>query len=329
MEQLRDVVDLGSKFFIELLDDVIRVSSFDLGLFSKIRGDNYESFRDIVANAEHLDHFHVYEKQEQNQESGRALELHTDQGLFIAIVPSIKVAAGGKVDKDEDSFMVALKNGVMANVKLPAQGNVLLFMVGDGSNYLKRHSHYPLRAVPHALSLKPSEAKTVRAWFGRMFFAPNDALISEQGDTFASIIGTVAEARRLNQEFPSLSCSQSTPTTRLLEDPSGHNCSAGTAYCWMSCRAITGDCADEEAICQNSVTGAIWVDCPTCHDMNARNVCPTDAPTASPTTSPTVFSDANIPGATGGPTVISDANLFGHHILVINLGFVLALMILA
>jgi hypothetical protein len=157
-------------------------------------------------------------------------------------------------------------------------------MIGDGSNYMKPASHYPLRAVPHRLVL-PADDQSVRAWFGRMFFAPNDAVLSESTkETFQSLIEIAVETRRLTNEFPSLGCSFVEPSARrILHDATGHNCSHGTAYCWMSCRSTANltSCTDEEVECRNSETGALWVDCPTCHDSKSRLVCPSNVKSSS------------------------------------------------
>jgi hypothetical protein len=261
-----------------LLDTSVRAKQFDLGLLTKKDGGVYHSFDEMIKGAKHLDHFHVYEKR--GHKDQLALDFHTDQGLFIGIVPSIRISEHN-LNKEEDSFMVKLKDNIVAQVRLPENGDVVVFMIGDGSNYLNPHSHYGMRAVPHALHLEASPDKTLRAWFGRMFFAPNDAILTEDM-TFQSIIDTVVKARRLNLEIPSFGCSKTgnIDDRRVLQDHTGNNCSAGTAYCWMGCRSTANlTCEDSEAICQTA-SGDIWQDCDMCHDGTAKLVCPTAAPSA-------------------------------------------------
>jgi hypothetical protein len=219
------------------------------------------------------------------------LALHTDQGLFIAIVPSVRLSKSGSAkqqqqqDDDDASFYIQLSNGRKAHVKLPSNGNCLLFMIGDGSNYLLPNSHFPLRPVPHGLALESSPSEdVVRVWFGRMFFAPNDAILTDKMPTFDGMMQLAVESRRLNENFPVLSCgpssTQQQTQPRALHDVSGHNCSAGFAYCWMACRplgALSSSCNETSVECRNNVTNALWEDCPTCHDRNARLVCPSSS----------------------------------------------------
>lgn len=285
MEFLRTVVDVATKYFVQVLDKAVKHPVFNNGLMRKMDGGSYQSFQDIVDNARHLDHFHVYQKAAHNDEQKLTLDRHTDQGLFIAVVPSIRVSETGLVSKVEDSFKIELFDGRVANLVLPSNGDVVLFMIGDGANYLTQYSHSGLHAVPHALDLTVTADKTARSWFGRMFFAPNDAMLNDNGDSFKTIIDSVVNARRLSNDFPTLGCSAS--EKRLLVDSTGKNCTSGEAYCWMSCMPMSGlNCTAEESICFSSATNSSWVDCPSCHDMTATLICPSDlTATLSPTSS--------------------------------------------
>jgi hypothetical protein len=256
MNDLRQVVDVGSQFFANVLDQAIKVDEFDLGLLERRGGagnndqqsprpssSSYSTFNEIVTKARNLDHFHVYKKtvvsSSKPNEEEPTLALHTDQGLFIAIVPSVRLSKSGSAkqqqqDDDDASFYIQLSNGRKAHVKLPSNGNCLLFMIGDGSNYLLPNSHFPVRPVPHGLALESSPSEdVVRVWFGRMFFAPNDAILTDKMPTFDGMMQLAVESRRLNENFPVLSCGpsstqqQTQPQPRALHDVSGHNCSRG------------------------------------------------------------------------------------------------------
>jgi len=282
MESLRSVVDVGSKYYAQLLDQAVRVQQFDQGLMQKTEGGSYNTFQELLNEAQHLDHFHVYERETTGQEDVQTLDLHTDHGLFIAIVPSVRVSRSS-VLKTEDSFSVQTRDGQIAEVRLSNNGNVLVFMTGDGINYLKRHAHTPMRPVPHAVKIKSTAPeRSVRAWFGRMFFAPANAQLSSNGDTFKSVIESAVKG---GDAFPVLACSGSQEVdgtadvfaARSLQDHTANNCSAGQAYCWMGCQSAAHlNCTAEQAECRNNVTNELWVYCENCHDRNARLVCPSN-----------------------------------------------------
>ncbi|KAH9253393.1 hypothetical protein BASA81_001861 [Batrachochytrium salamandrivorans] len=279
MEKLRQAVDLGAFEFLAMLDSEA-VKGGKGGLMSKLDGSrDYESFTELVQAATSLDHLHVY----QNQVFGSnqaALDMHTDQGLFIAIVPSLAVASNsGSVDKSDESFVVEVKGQILP-VVLPNQGDVLLFMVGDGANYLSQPK--AMRPVPHGLLLGNLNPKHARAWFGRMFFAPKDAVLAgTKADTFQSRIEQVVESRRLGQDFPVLGCGGGGDSNRrVLADGAG-GCNSTQVYCWMSCKPKLDCGADDAQYCQDK-NGNEWADCPTCHDPKAKVVCGTPPPTLAP-----------------------------------------------
>ena len=307
MEKLRSIVTLGTSYFTDLLDDAIRVKpnvGRD-GLFGKNTHTTYSSFRKMMDEGKHLDHFHVYDNNnvssinERSMQKSRqeTLQLHTDQGLFIAIVPSLRVYENGLVDLEEDSFYIERKDGTRVPVKIPSSGNALVFMIGDGANQLKQNSIHPLRAVPHALSLKQQffwmRDKTLRSWFGRMFFAPVEATSTLFDQKKIVEWSDEEEKNERLQRFSNpnlLSCGSPVQqreggarmNRRVLHDGTGQNCSSGEVYCWMSCVSIESlPCSEDSVICQTGA-GAIWEDCETCEDPSAKPVCATSAPTAFP-----------------------------------------------
>lgn len=305
MEKLRRVVDLGSFKFLAMLDSqvMVRPGQNGEGLMSRLDGSrDYQTFTELVLAARSLDHLHVY----QNRVSGvnqAALDMHTDQGLFIAIVPSLSVASGsGSVTKSDDHFVVEVDGKTMP-VVLPNEGDVLLFMVGDGASFLSKEQAKAMRPVPHGLLLGNLHPEHARAWFGRMFFAPKDAVLAgTEADTFQSRIEQVVESRRLSQDFPVLGCGSGdgNHNRRVLADGVG-GCNSTQVYCWMTCMPKLDCGADDAQYCQDRNGGEMQI-CPTCHDGRAKVVCGTPAPTLSPTSAAPAVSTLS-PTISAAPTV--------------------------
>ena len=110
---------------------------------------------------------HRYRKESAAPEA--TIDLHTDQGLFIAFTPAMLRTAGAAsadapLDK-ESAFLVSLPDGSQARASFDA--DALVFMLGDGIHQiltpkLPAGSFSP-RPVPHALSVAPTAAGQARA----------------------------------------------------------------------------------------------------------------------------------------------------------------------
>merc|ERR1719410_37762 len=72
LETLRDNVYSISKKFIKVLDE-----SYNIELETS-SGIIYNSLEEIVLNANHLEHFHVYSKSEEGEDDIPVLDSHTD-----------------------------------------------------------------------------------------------------------------------------------------------------------------------------------------------------------------------------------------------------------
>lgn len=262
LKRLRDLVDEASKVFARGLDKMVLRNSKD-PLFMAVNNpsqSSYNSFESVVTTGDHLDHLHVYEKQSSAFTESRydALDQHTDQGLFIAIVPSLSFDINGKPVRLNDGFQVELPlpHGV-SSVTIPENGDAVLFMIGDGvENWMGPTMARSLRAVPHRLLME--HANVARVWFGRMFFPPKDAYIHKQKTTFDQIrIATVQSG--VSNDLGFGGCSSKHQVLRDLTDSA---CGANEIYCWMACRSTAGlTCPNAETIqCVNSNDGKIWTD---------------------------------------------------------------------
>jgi hypothetical protein len=163
----------------------------------------YSSFEDIVRGASHLEHFHSYSKTPatvatDSKNSGKiasspsqmSIDMHADQGLFIAFVPALLVEdsdTGSSIVEGASAgeFLIQHKDGSVARVDF-GSGDEIVFMLGDGvEQYFNPKYHGPsLRAAPHAMIMPEHEPRQARVWYGRMFLPPDEALNEQQGVSF-------------------------------------------------------------------------------------------------------------------------------------------------
>ena len=144
----------------------------------------YDSIGQVVHHGEQLEHFHSYQRGVEPLGT-RTIELHTDQGLFIAFTPAMLLAADGLMRVDEESFVVRMSDGTESRVSFAADS--LVFMIGDAvSRIINPHlsSSPPLRPTPHAVALS---SRDTRLWYGRMFLPPPLAVSEQHGVTFARL----------------------------------------------------------------------------------------------------------------------------------------------
>jgi hypothetical protein len=220
--------------------------------------DSYDTIQDLVVNGEQLEHFHSYQKTErigeQYEEDIATIDIHTDQGFFIAFTPGMMISS----NKDEkaissEGFYIVEEdsNDVPVRVDFDVDSDDLVFMLGDGVNQYvnnrfvngendgRRH----LRATPHAVSLKNHDDSQARVWYGRMVLPPTDALVAAESTQTTLTYGDV---RRRLVETPDayipagLGCSS--PTMRALQHSSNHDeptaCEKGTLFCWARCMEL-------------------------------------------------------------------------------------------
>ena len=100
---------------------------------------DYQDFAQTVAGGEHLEHFHSYQKQTKKTTTNQdTIELHTDQGLFIAFTPGLLLPAASSVGGES---LLALSKGLVIqdsdgknHVVEFTYDDDLVFMMGDGVN---------------------------------------------------------------------------------------------------------------------------------------------------------------------------------------------------
>jgi hypothetical protein len=265
--ELRGLVDDVSQDFVRLLSDAIetRVGPEHSLLYQRPQTAgseslSYRSIQDIIAAGAHLDHFHSYATMAAT-ETGRnkvhepTIEMHVDQGLFIAVAPALMVeeATGAPTGSAPGRFLAQLSGGQAADVSL--NPDALFFMLGDGVNQyvnpaLLSTGSKPLTAVPHALIMpeagSSTEAAEARVWFGRMFLPPDDAVNPETGLTFGKMKSLLnndeATTRDHDQDLDiaavlNLGCSDGKAIRRVMAED---NCDPDNQiYCWHRCYDLT------------------------------------------------------------------------------------------
>jgi len=267
MDLLRDEVAMVSNSFIQALDRIINYhQQGDDGeaLLAKKHAGTFGSVHQIVQEATHLEHFHVYSTEKKQraiddvqEEEGMTLELHTDAGLFLAFVPAmVCVDDGGDTESSQDgdsSFMIRNgSTGELSPVSFP-QGSIAI-MMGTGAEYWLQ-TNVPLRATRHAVQMRAGD---VRAWYGMMHLVPESAVIQSfpEQRTFGEMkrnLGMVLQGNVAPKggEF-SVGCAKSRfseearrefidtrNTARLQVVNSAADCNNATNFfCWMRCMDI-------------------------------------------------------------------------------------------
>lgn len=226
---------------------------------------SFSTFHDVVKYGEHLEHFHSYQHVSETPEynaaatkSPRTIDIHTDQGLFIAFTPgrfidihnpTVSNTAGG-------GFFIELQDGSQAMVAFD-QHDDLVFMLGDGIHQIIKHKdgaynkRTQLRATPHALIMPKHDLKYARVWYGRMVLPPRDAIHPDhKNKTFGDIrLGLIAASATVASNIvnsydldninaaSSLGCSSAMSVRNLHSQ--NQNCENDTMYCWFQCMNYT------------------------------------------------------------------------------------------
>ena len=200
---------------------------------------------------EHLEHFHSYQKltaASSESKSENTIELHTDQGLFIAFTPGLMVSHDANNNmpnmhtplQESEGFYIQTADGNTALVNLSSEDE-LVFMMGDGVDQyvnpmLREDSasqSLKLRATPHAVALPAHDASMARVWYGLMVLPPADAYNEKEQTTYGDV------RRMLSSMDPDdvpagLGCS--VDTMRALD--SGSDCEEGHLQCWFRCMPL-------------------------------------------------------------------------------------------
>ena len=206
---LRAVVDQFARRLLRALQPLQRGPS---ALLAE-HGRSYASLEALADAGEQLEHFHAYwpapvqpSSAPHAVEKAEAVPLHTDAGLFIAIVPALYAASaaqapGGsraplvaianpEADAVHEGFCVQRWDGATMKVDPASEAGALVFVVGEGwSQWLNPQLSTPLRAAPHRMTmphrLGATQPQWTRVWYGRMYLPPADAVLHPGGRPFA------------------------------------------------------------------------------------------------------------------------------------------------
>jgi len=204
----------------------------------------------LHSNGEHLEHFHSYQKLSPTEKaSENTIDVHTDQGLFIAFTPALIASHDentGAPDlnspmQESEGFYVETSQGKTAMVDLTSEDD-LVFMLGDGVNQyintkLKKDEQSLskiLRATPHAVKLQVHGEHLARVWYGLMVLPPSSAYSEKDGMTYGEIRNLLTASK--NDDIPvGLGCSST--EMRALEG--GDECfEQGAMRCWHRCMPL-------------------------------------------------------------------------------------------
>mmetsp|Transcript_1421 Transcript_1421/g.2616 ORF Transcript_1421/g.2616 Transcript_1421/m.2616 type:complete len:577 (+) Transcript_1421:435-2165(+) len=248
------VADVSTKF-MQRVGEVFDTTNVPL-LEDFNQTKRYTNFEEIAAGANHLEHFHSYHLQQtKEEEAALSIDMHADQGLFIAFTPALLVEdkeAGEKSEVVEGAsagtFYVEMKDGVAKATEFGNDNDVLVFLLGDGVEqyFNKKFQGTPLRAAPHAMIMPEHTPTQSRAWYGRMFLPPDDAIHEEHGISFGKVrevmIQQVASGGGVGT---GMGCSRKLQETEQLE------CGENQMFCWMRCMDYTEEANPEVCDEQN------------------------------------------------------------------------------
>ena len=264
-KRMRAIVDETTNLFATRLTSLLDVEA---PLLATRKGHAFDTFADVVGAGEHLEHLHSYSRPaaaEKEATTDATLEMHTDQGLFIAFTPALSLGEGRAAEDarraDPSSFVIKRATGEVVEASL--EPTALVFMLGEGihqvvSSKLRSAATFSPRATPHRLSVHTGSESDSRLWYGRMVLPPFDANAEGKGVTY----GEMRDA--MNQEVGTgatealyLGCGSSSPSSaassshllshnkRALSEPASCNAAsarvqeAGTTgmWCWHRCMA--------------------------------------------------------------------------------------------
>jgi hypothetical protein len=269
----------------------------------------YSTYTSIVDKGSHLEHMHSYWGAISNNNSISTssssgstssstssiptLGLHTDGGLFIAMTTGL-YSENSKVC-DESGLYIQMPTGFVSRANVPDSS--LIIMVGEGgSRWFNTKLGLPLRAVPHKLEIcfesttSSSSIHNTRAWYGKMFLPPKDALInltptdSQNGQVTTNTI-TYGKFRAL--EVKSMSKKGIERDTELLSSVCGpysspsdeeitlqtEACADDEVQCWQQCYSVEDLPCGTDAVCVDTVTDQIVDGSQMCPEAEMTTAC--------------------------------------------------------
>ena len=147
LERFRSISNMATRSFAKALSREME-PHLKKPLLTK-RGDDkdsYDTIEELVVHGEQLEHFHSYQKTERvgeeysDEESKMAtIDVHADQGFFIAFTPGMMMSSNSK-DKNPkaSSGFYIVEEGPNETLPIHVEFDIdtddLVFMLGDGVN---------------------------------------------------------------------------------------------------------------------------------------------------------------------------------------------------
>lgn len=223
---------------------------------------HFTSFFDVVEAGDHLEHIHEYvrpqsiEPQQHNLDTP-TLDMHVDQGIFIAFTPALELTPS--------DFYLKRRNG--ETVRVAFDPDALVFMMGGGAEQIIMPKLLRQRLVPygapHAVTIPPSDAP--RMWYGRMVLPPpGAALASDARITYGKLREEMIRATSSeggvdeSVEGISVACLQPSLNAANRRALDATSCSAGSEYCWHRCMELSPDLASDTHEATNAIA-AEWM----------------------------------------------------------------------
>jgi len=309
LDHFRQGMEHATRVFSQVVSRELNISQ--ALLFSSDYATTYSTFEQLVQQGHHLEHFHSYYKHNQTTNASTqtsTLDLHTDQGLFIAFCP-------GRYNANEYSRGFFIHD--MVELEFSPMDNVV-FMLGDAINDVV-NTHLPrgywLRAVPHTLRLDAAPQSSPRFWFGRMILPPPDAFSDQYGMTFGELHATTDID---DSTIIDVGCSR-----RQLQT----TCSSDLVYCWHRCMVPANFSVSPEICSQTNQTmwcadsnGTLW---DFSHNAKWGLYCVDDAPVMH------LNDPEPAPAPTATATASNDAVMSANNLIIVVLTFLASMFAFA
>ncbi len=274
----------------------------------------YQSYDALMRGGEHLEHLHAYFSAEAGAQASAeraTVDFHTDAGLLIAMTAGFY---SGAAPSEASGLYIQMPTGAKARAVVAE--DALIVMVGDGgARWLAPVSGAPLRAVPHALVADlEAGSQATRSWYGKMYLPPSDAVVPQEGISFAryqqlqsdALAAAKAQSRHFVSDYSAFLPSACGGDALSFVLTSSTDCVTADGdpgiTCWMTCQSVASLPCGQSAECVNPATGALSNgDTETCSKCKPQ--CP--AQSASPVFSATnLSSGVQSTGFCYGPGVI-------------------------
>ena len=237
VSQLRSLIDAVCRQLFVALDKRLESDS------SLIMAPTYRRFSDLMGKGSHLEHLHSYFPSDSaDAKSERQVEMtmdfHTDSGLMIAMTTGY--FSNGPPSPESGLYLTIADDSFgERKVKAGLDDNCLVIMMGEGAkNWLRPVLGRAFRPVPHALlvNFQPNVPNS-RAWFGKMYLPPSDAILPIEGVTFS-------QQRQIESDYQSsryflpLACGGSFSSQVILQNQPCEEDGVPGVYCWTQVRSF-------------------------------------------------------------------------------------------